>query len=398
MRQLRLYKIRNASDIPFYCKPLHLFFAQWALMLTVFQLRISYTSYPDLGLAVLLFVISALAFLGGYMTIRFAYEALGQRTARGEFYYVNLSRLRRFHLLAVGGAVAIILMNLKLHGFPPIFGVFGVDTLGYQEYGSFDQPLFTAILVVFVSAPLETSSWRRWALYLFGPAAFLIYGSRGYLLIMLFQALVVFSLRTRLSKSKIYTVAAATLLAAVLLSDLIGNNRNSLGVEALLGFLQIKREYYNWPSANLWVISYIATPFSNLCWIVHVYSYHGPTFRFLYSALPGFLAPTETLQATDLGTEKIVDGVHTYMAKYFLDFWYFGILGINYIWGLIAGYLASGNRLTRNFLVSAVLLGCMAFMFFSDFLTILIILLEMASLALVQRYVVRPAVQEEANI
>jgi hypothetical protein len=365
----------------------HLFFAEWVLMLVTFQLRISYTSYPDSSLAFSLFAISTFGFLAGYLTLRFAYASLPRTVSRAIFYSVNLSRLRLFHLAGVAIAIAIMLLNLKLYGLPPIFGFFGVETLDYQEYGSLRQPLFTSILVVFVSAPLEASPYRRWALYLFGPVCFLIYSSRGFLLIMLFQALLVFSLRTRLSKTKIYAVAGVTLALAVLLATLIGNGRNSLGVEALLGFLQIKRQYYSWPAAYLWVISYIATPFSNMCWIAHVYSYKGPTFKFLYSALPGFMAPTETLMGSDLGSEKIVDGVHTYMAKYFLDFWYFGILGINYVWGLIAAYMNADSRITRKFLVSAAILGCMGFMFFSDFLTILIIMLEIAILALMQRYV-----------
>jgi hypothetical protein len=101
--------------------------------------------------------------------------------------------------------------------------------------------------------------------------------------------------------------------------------------------------------------------------------------------LPGFWAP-KPLEIGDLGSENIVDGVHTYIAKYYLDLWVFGIFGINYVWGLISGYLSAGNRLGRNYLTSAVLLGCIGFMFFSDFLTILIILLELTALNLAQRY------------
>ena len=48
--------------------------------------------------------------------------------------------------------------------------------------------------------------------------------------------------------------------------------------------------------------------------------------------------------------------------------------------------MAAGDRISRNYLTSAVLLGCMGFMFFSDFLTILIILLELVALGLAQRY------------
>jgi hypothetical protein len=110
------------------------------------------------------------------------------------------------------------------------------------------------------------------------------------LLNMLFQALVVFSLKTALSKNNLI-VAATTLAAAVLLSNLIGNGRSSIGSEALLLGMHIKHSYYDWPAAYLWVISYLNTPISNLCWIVHVYPYDHPSFNFLYSALQGFRAP-----------------------------------------------------------------------------------------------------------
>jgi hypothetical protein len=208
---------------------------------------------------------------------------------------------------------------------------------------------------------------------------------------MLFQALVVFSLRTAMSKKKIYLVAAMALFSAVVISNLIGNARSSAGAEALLLGMHIKHSYYDWSPAYLWVISYINTPISNLCWIVHVYPnshiypYIHPYFAWMYSALPGFWSP-KYFETGDLGSELIVDGVHTYIAKYFISFWIFGVFGINYVWGLIAGFITAGDRLTRNYLTSAVLLGCIAFMFFSDFLTILIIMLELLALGLVQRY------------
>ena len=102
------------------------------------------------------------------------------------------------------------------------------------------------------------------------------------------------------------------------------------------------------------------------------------------------------MEIGELGNDKIVDGVHTYIAKYYIDFWYFGVFAINYVWGLIAGFMRVGDRISRNYLVSAVLLGCMGFMFFSDFLTILIILLEIFALALAQRYFTTVQAQEHS--
>ena len=311
-----IFKIRERSALPFYCSPLWLFISVWLLMLASFQIRISYTSYPDLSLALIIFGCSLVSFLIGFVTVRSAYFAVGYRPLGAKYYQIDITRLRRFHLAAFGTAIAIIVMNWKLYGLPPVFGFFGIETLSYMEYGSLRQVLFPAIMALFVSAPLESSAIRRWCLYIFGPVAFIVYASRGYLLIMLFQTLIVFSLRTTLSKKKIYLVAVGTLCSAILLSNVIGNSRNSLGSEVMFAAMQIKKAYYDWPAAYVWVISYVSTPFSNLCWIIHVYHYDHPSGAFLYSALPGFWAPT-FIETGDLGSEKIIDGVHTYIAKYY---------------------------------------------------------------------------------
>jgi hypothetical protein len=387
MRNLtsRIFQVRNQSQLPFYCKPVSLFVAVWLLMLAAFQLHISYTSYPDISAALILFAASLLSFLFGYATVRVAHLSIGYVPSGYSHYQIDIARLRRFHLLLIGTVLAIMIMNWRLHGLPPVFGFFGADTDDYMEYGSLRQLLFPSILLIFVSAPLETSLLRKSCLLLFAPLCLLIYVSRGLMLIMLFQALLVFSIRSSLSKRKIYLVAISTLCCALILSDFIGNSRNSLGSAALLGYMQIKRAYYNWPTAYLWMVSYISTPISNLCWIVRVYPYEHPSFSFLYSALPGFWT-NKSLDIGDLGSDMIVDGVHTYISKYFLDFWFFGIFGINYIWGLIAAYISAGDRLTRKYLPSAVLLGCLGFIFFADFLSILYILIELFAINAAQEY------------
>ena len=140
--------------------------------------------------------------------------------------------------------------------------------------------------------------------------------------------------------------------------------------------------------AAIWVISYVASPFSNMCWIVHSYRYDHPTATFLGTLLPTFWSPPP-LEAGDLGSSSIIDGVHTYLAKYYLDLSYFGIFLINYTWGLISGYLADRNRLTRKPLTSAVLLSAIAFIFFADYLTYLSIVMELLVLYFLQRYAMR---------
>ena len=384
-RASRLFQVRDQSQLPLYCRPISLFIAVWSIMLAAFHLHISYTSYPDISVALALFAASLLSFLFGYATLRSAYSSINDIPSGYSHYKIDITRLRRFHLLLLGVIVGIMALNLEVHGLPPLFGFFGADTLDYMEYGSLRQILFPAILLVFVTAPLETSLVRKCFLLLLAPVCLLIYVSRGLMLIMFFQALIVFSMRTSLSRRMIYFVAIITLAGALTVSDVIGNGRNSLGSAALLGYLQIKSQYFNWPTAYLWLISYIATPISNMCWIVRVYPYTHPSFSFLYSALPGFWT-SKSLEVADLGSAMIVDGVHTYLAKYFLDFSFFGIFGINYFWGLISAYISAGDRLTRNYLTSAVLLGCLGFIFFADFLSILYIIVEFVAIAFAQAY------------
>jgi hypothetical protein len=358
------------------------------MMLAAFQLKVSYTSYPDISLAFVLFAISATSFMIGYGTVSFAYFAVGGPPIGAEEYEIDVKRLRRFQLVALTVTVIICIFNWRKYGLPPLFGFFGADTYIYATYGSLKQVLFPAFMALSITAPLDPSRGRKWFFFALGPICASAYASRGYLLIMLFQILAMFSLRTPLSKRKIYLIALTTLCLAITISNVFGNNRMSSGSEALLRYMQIKRAYYDWPTSYLWMVSYISSPISNLCWIVRSYHYDHPSASFLYSLLPGSLGSSSGLEAGDLGSDNIVDGVHTYIAKYYLDLWWFGVFAINYVWGLISGYISAGNRLSRNYLISAVLLSCMGFIFFADFLSFLIILIELAVLAFGQRYFV----------
>jgi hypothetical protein len=169
----------------------------------------------------------------------------------------------------------------------------------------------------------------------------------------------------------------------------IGNGRYQGTSEMFAAFFNIKPSYADWPMTFLWIISYISIPFSNLCWIIHAYHYSHPTSNFLTTLLPSFWAPP-SLEGGNLGSINIIDGVHTYLAKYYIDLWFVGIFTINFAWGLISGYLGVGDRIGQKYLTSSVFLSAIAFLFFADYLTMLSIVMELFILALVQRYVTRP--------
>lgn len=385
-RMSKSFTLRHPSELPFYCKPVALFVAIWLLMLGCLQLRLSQDTYPDFSLAWILFGVSLASLLMGHFTVRSAYLALGNNPSNVTSYRINLTRLRRVQWWLLAVAATILIGNLIAQGLPPIFGVFGFNTLNYDDYGKLKQPLDGATMALFLSASLESSRPRKLFLYSFSVLSLLAYFSRGFLLIMLAQGLFLFSLRTKLSKLKLYLIALGTLIMAAFLANAIGNGR---AAATMLVFFRIRSTYTDWPMAFLWVSSYLAIPLSNLCWIVRSYPFSHVSANFLGTLLPAFLAPSSVLQDRDLGSDHIIDGVHTYLAMYYMDLWFLGVFLINYVWGLISGYLSSGDRLVHRFLMASVLLGALAFIFFVDFLTVLTILLEFLAVIFIHHYTIQ---------
>jgi hypothetical protein len=356
-------------------------------MLGTFQMHVSINSYPDLSLALFVFGLSLASFLLGHYTVRAAAYSLDCTPVFAPFYRIDLARLRRIQFVLFSIAAAIVVMNFAAYGKPPIFGFLGEDTLNYIEYGKLKQLSNTVTLALFVSASLETSRIRRYFTFSFCFLCMMAYVTRGFLLLMLAQGLFVFSLRTKISKRALYLTAVTTLVLGILLAGAIGNGRNESTSQAFVAFFGIQPAYADWPMTLLWAISYVATPFSNLCWIIHSYTYTHPTATFLNTLLPAFWS-APPLEIGDLGSSSIIDGVHSYLSKYYLDLWYFGIFLINYVWGLISGYFSLGNRLAARALTSSVLLAAMAFMFFADYLTFLAIAIELIILTIVQQYAI----------
>src|SRR5882757_6182109 len=60
------YPLRPNSELPFYCRPLALFFAIWGLMLGTLAFHITDVSYPAMDIPLTLFAVSSVAFLFGY--------------------------------------------------------------------------------------------------------------------------------------------------------------------------------------------------------------------------------------------------------------------------------------------------------------------------------------------
>lgn len=368
--------LKGRGDLPFYCNPLVLFCLNWAAMLVSLSLQITYVTYPNLGMPFLLFGISLASFLFGYLVSRML---LHRWPTRSEplCYALDVTRLWQTNLLFCGGALMIIAFNWALSGPPPALG----DPSSYLTYGRFRQVLFPLLVIVTVNATLDTSRWRKALFAMFGIAGMALYITRGLLMVALLQMLFVFSLKTRMSKRRLYTIALGFLAVAVAAITLIGNARTAQGV--FLEYLQIRHKYSDWPMAYLWLSSYISIPFSNLCWLFAKGNFHGPTLSFLYPLLPSFLTPADP-HASIHNDLSIIDGASTYLAAYALDFSFLGVYLANLLLGVGCGWLME-RSLPKHILVASIFLTCLTFIFFSDMFTPLSTILQFAIQSAVQK-------------
>ena len=158
--------LRRNEDLPFYCRPVSLFVLVWLMMLCALSVRISYDSYPEMGLPIFLFVLSFLALLAGSgMTSVLLPSRIDQEVHPDE-YVLDVRRLRRLNWLFALVAIGIMVLNLKLDGLPPAFGFFSFDTSNYLEYGRLKQLLFPLLISIVVNSSLDPS--RFWKVHVGG--------------------------------------------------------------------------------------------------------------------------------------------------------------------------------------------------------------------------------------
>jgi oligosaccharide repeat unit polymerase len=389
-----VFRIKRQSSLPFYCNPLLLFLFIWLIMLGSLWFKITEVSYPNFSLPVLIFAASFLSFLFGYYLVRTVYwRQVNMHAFAG--YQIDISRLRRFNLVLACAALMLIAYNYAIAGLPPFFALFGFSTESVNGYGKLKQLLGPMLMVLFVDAFLD-SSVRRRALYaLFAFLAMLSYVARGGILFMFFEVLIVLSIRASISKRKIYLAALVGVVVSGIFFGVAGSYRTSDAI--LFAGMQIKKEFQQWPTIYIWVISYMSSALSNLCWFVDMAHFDHATWTFSYALLPSFWSPINP-HADIMQSGKIIDGTSTYLANYFLDFSYFGIFLINLVIGMISGFGSVANRISRNFLVWSVFLSCIGFIFFWDFFATLSTAVMFVFQAMGQWYFVRELSPRSFNL
>jgi oligosaccharide repeat unit polymerase len=367
---------RQQSDLPFYCDPLKLFLLIWVVMLVSLSFHLTYVTYPSMGIPLLIFAVSIFSLLLGY-SVSIAIMRRFSKPRESRSYAINIVRVRRINMALCMICLLIIAFNWITQGPPPAFG----DLSAYMTYGRLKQILFPVLSTITVDGFLDTSKTRRSFYAAFGLSWLMIYVTRGIVLVTILQMFFVFSLRTSISKKRLYSVGLICLILAAFAGSASGNARTPISV--FMEYLQIRPQYFDWPMIYLWLISYISIPFSNLCWVLDKIPFHGPTLSFLYPLLPSFWVPVDPHLAIH-NDPRIIDGASTYLMGYALDFSYLGVFLANFCLGIGCAWLKKYGG-PRKMLVSAIFLACLSFIFFDDFFSFLSTVIQIVIQIFVQR-------------
>ncbi|MGB9228350.1 MAG: hypothetical protein WCC24_01345, partial [Terracidiphilus sp.] len=346
------------------------------VMLLSLTFHVSYVIYPYLGTPVLIFLISASSLLLGFFACTAVLEREGPKI-KSTWYVLDVTVLWRLNLLFCILALALIGLNWFTSGPPPAIG----DPTTYLTYGRLKQVLFPLLTCVSVNATLDTSRFRRYLFIAFGFGWLGLYVARGVLLLTFLQMFFLYSLRSSMGRKKQYLLFLGAFAVAIAGMTIIGDLRTAHDI--FIEFLQIRDKYIDWPTAFLWVVSYISIPFSNLCWTVAHGPSYGPTLAFLYPLLPSFLAPADPYADVYSGM-NIIDGASTYLQTYALDFSYLGIYFANLFIGIGCGWLVARSY-PRHILILAIFLTSISLLFFSDFFFLLSIVIQVGLQAFVQK-------------
>jgi oligosaccharide repeat unit polymerase len=379
----RWLPLRSDGSLPFFCHPVMLFAFIWIVMLAALSIHVSDSSYPTLGIPLWLFLVSMLSMAAGYFLVFLLTTGQTRSLRIPAELLLDAGKLRTLNLVFMVTALAIVILNLRTAGLPPAFSFLSFDTKEYLEYGNLKQILFPLLVAIAVNASLDPSYRSKLFFGGFASLTMILYLTRLNLMLAAFQIIVLFALTSREKTRKIYLVATISVLCALMAANTLGNNRTSRDV--FLEFLQIKTAWSNAPMPFLWAASYFSIPISDMSWIAQEYHLQQYHLSSLYPLLPGFWTPDDPNLTFLKSDARIIDGAHTYLATYFMDASYAGVVFINVLIGLASGYFMTGRRM-KSPLVFAVLLGGILFLFFSDIFSPLSTVILVVAQRITERY------------
>lgn len=317
------------------------------------------------------FLVSMTVFCTVFVTSCFFSGKSSKPLSESRIEIIAASKLSIIFLLLT--VFALVALNLKNFGLPPLFGSFGFATQNYLEYGEYKGLLFPAsgLLVLFGSAV----GFRSLGILSvsIGVGILVSYFARGPLLFYLYQAvgfqfIRIFFCGEKNRTDKIF-IALLILILSVILMKFLGEART--GHENFVKFMPISESGMSVSPYLLWIGSYFATPLLNY---VNIQSCTENGFGFLQNALPVFAQPKFSFLNECINLSLPVDNAHFYLFYWYAAIGFAGVVLINAIYAIVANL--SKNNIASFSIVASILF----FSFFSDFVIMFSTLAEFALL------------------
>lgn len=317
------------------------------------------------------FLVSMTVFCTVFVTSSFFSEKSSEPLSESRSEIIAASKPSiAFLLLTV---FALVVLNVKNFGLPPLFGSFGFATQNYVEYGEYKGLLFPAcgLLVLFGSAVGICSLGVLSASI--GVGVLALYFARGPLLFYLYQV-VAFLLISRIfcgEKNRFDKIFMAflILILSVFLMKFLGEART--GHDNFVKFMPISESGMSVSPYLLWVGSYFSTPLLNY---VNIQYCTENGFGFLQNILPVFAQPKLSILNDCINESFPIDNAHFYLFYWYAAIGFAGIFLINAIYAIVA------NLLKKNIASFSIVASILFFSFFSDFMIMFSTLAEFALL------------------
>jgi hypothetical protein len=149
-------------------------------------------------------------------------------------------------------------------------------------------------------------------------------------------------------------------------------------------YLDIRPEYRAYPSAFVWVVSYLSTSFSNMCWVVEQRPPTPPSMHFLQQLLPVFARDDGPQDPSGFLSVYMVNYVHTYLYDVYCNFWYFGVVGINLALGAVSAFYVDRRR-SKHLLTFSIFMSYLALIFFFNYFLVTSTVLQFLIESYIQR-------------
>ena len=341
--------------------PLSIFTFVWLFSIAIylFSIDVSYKINSSSNLLIPVFLVSITVFSLTYLSFKLNVSHL-QRMYIDNSKYINTQNIQIINRLIIIVIILITLYNFLLFGPMPFFSVLGYDTINYKEYGRFKGVLIPLLTLLGLLSTYEKSFKLRLIKLSSVILMFVLYMLRGPLILFTVQY---FFMNLLYNKNKNFF--KKILYLSILIYGIIyilGSLRT--GSDLFISFFEIKPDFQEYNMGLLWLIMYVSSPFSDLLSTLQYQANYLYGVSILNDITPALIEFSPTIASPNI---KFIDGPKTYLAPFYEDFGWIGIILSNIIISIACFVIHADKRLNDNLLLVALMYSSLIFIFFTNY-------------------------------